>query len=67
MDNNYGEFEAVIGLEIHCQLNTKSKLFGREKNSFGSEPNSNIGYVDTGQPGALPVLNKEAVKKSIAF
>ena len=67
MDNEYGEFEVVIGLEIHCQLNTKTKLFGREPNSFGQEPNTNIGFVDTGQPGTLPVINKEAVKKAVAF
>ncbi|MCH9620713.1 MAG: Aspartyl/glutamyl-tRNA(Asn/Gln) amidotransferase subunit B [Chlamydiia bacterium] len=67
MSSDYGEFEVVIGLEIHCQLNTKSKLFGREPNNFGAEPNSNIGFVDTGQPGALPVVNREAVKKAIAF
>lgn len=67
MSHDYGEFEAIIGLEIHCQLNTKTKLFGREPNHFGSEPNSNIGFVDTGQPGALPVINKEAVKKAISF
>lgn len=65
--NDYGEFEVVIGLEIHCQLNTKTKLFGREKNNSLCEPNSNIGFVDTGQPGALPVLNKEAVKKAVLF
>ncbi len=67
MSNDYEEFEAIIGLEIHCTLNTKTKLFGREPNYFGAEPNSNIGYVDTGQPGILPVLNKEAVKKAITF
>ncbi len=67
MSRDYGEFEVVIGLEIHCQLNTKTKLFGREPNKFGAEPNTNIGYVDTGQPGVLPVINKEAVKKAVAF
>lgn len=58
-------WEAVIGLEIHAQLNTKSKLFSSAANRFGDEPNSNISYVCTGQPGALPVLNKEAVKKAV--
>jgi aspartyl-tRNA(Asn)/glutamyl-tRNA(Gln) amidotransferase subunit B len=67
MSSNYGEFEAIIGLEIHCQLNTKTKLFGREPNNFGAEPNANIGFVDTGQPGALPVINEEAVKKAVRF
>ncbi len=67
MSRDYGEFDVVIGLEIHCQLNTKTKLFGREPNHYGAEPNTNIGYVDTGQPGILPVINKEAVKKAVAF
>lgn len=63
----YDEWESVIGLEIHVQLNTKSKMFGSEPNHFGDEPNVNIGYVDTGQPGALPVINREAVKKAVNF
>jgi aspartyl-tRNA(Asn)/glutamyl-tRNA(Gln) amidotransferase subunit B len=63
----YDEWEPVIGLEIHVQLNTRSKMFGPEPNSFGDEPNVNIGYVDTGQPGALPTINKEAVKKAVRF
>lgn len=66
-DVNYEAFEPIIGLEIHVQLNTKTKLFGRTRNHFGDEPNTNIDEVDTGQPGALPVLNKEAVKKAVQF
>lgn len=60
-------WEPVIGLEIHVELNTKSKLFSRSRNHFGDEPNVNIDIVCTGQPGALPVLNKEAVKKAVQF
>lgn len=60
-------WEAVIGLEIHVELNTKSKLFSSAANHFGDDPNSNIDEVCTGQPGALPVLNKEAVKKAVRF
>lgn len=60
-------WEPVIGLEIHVQLNTKSKLFSSAPNRFGDEPNTNISVVCTGQPGALPVLNKEAVKKAVQF
>ncbi|MCE5316779.1 MAG: Asp-tRNA(Asn)/Glu-tRNA(Gln) amidotransferase subunit GatB [Parachlamydia sp.] len=59
------EWETVIGLEIHAELNTRSKLFSVAPNRFGDEPNSNITEVCTGQPGALPVLNKEAVKKAV--
>lgn len=66
-DINYASWEPVIGLEIHVQLNTKSKLFSRAPNHFGDEPNTNITEVDTGQPGALPVLNEEAVHKAIQF
>lgn len=58
-------WETVIGLEIHAELNTKSKLFSVAPNRFGDEPNTNISEVCTGQPGALPVLNKEAVKKAV--
>lgn len=64
-DVNYEMWEPVIGLEVHAQLNTKTKLFGRTLNRFGDDPNTNIDEVDTGQPGALPVINKEAVKKAI--
>ncbi len=58
-------WETVIGLEIHAELNTRSKLFSVAPNRFGDEPNTNITEVCTGQPGALPVLNKEAVKKAV--
>ncbi len=61
------EWETIIGLEIHAELNTKSKLFSSAPNRFGDEPNTNITEVCTGQPGALPVLNKEAVKKAVLF
>lgn len=60
-------WEPVIGLEIHAELNTKSKLFSSAPNRFGDEPNTNITEVCTGQPGALPVLNKEAVRKAVQF
>lgn len=63
----HDEWEPVIGLEIHAELNTKSKLFSVAPNHFGDEPNTNITEVCTGQPGALPVLNKEAVKKAVQF
>lgn len=67
MNIDYEMWEPIIGLEIHVQLNTKSKLFSSAPNHFGDEPNTNITEVDTGQPGSLPVLNKEAVQKALQF
>jgi aspartyl-tRNA(Asn)/glutamyl-tRNA(Gln) amidotransferase subunit B len=54
-------FEAVIGLEVHCQLKTKSKLFCACPNRFGDVPNSNVCPVCLGLPGALPVLSRQSV------
>ena len=60
------EFESVIGIEIHAQINTKSKMFCRcDNDSFDKEPNLNVCEVCMGFPGQLPVINKLAVKKGI--
>lgn len=61
------QFEVVIGLEVHAQLNTKTKIFCSCPTSFGDEPNTNVCEVCLGLPGALPVLNKEVVKKAISL
>lgn len=61
----FEQWEMVIGLEVHVELNTHSKLFSSARNHFGDEPNTNISEVCTGQPGALPVLNREAVRKAV--
>ncbi|WP_026908111.1 Asp-tRNA(Asn)/Glu-tRNA(Gln) amidotransferase subunit GatB [Paucisalibacillus globulus] len=54
-------FETIIGLEVHVELKTKSKIFSPSPNAFGAEPNTNINPIDLGYPGVLPVLNEEAV------
>src|SRR5690625_802936 len=55
-------FETIIGLEVHVELKTKSKVFSPSANVFGDEPNTNVNPIDLGYPGVLPLLNKEAVE-----
>lgn len=59
------QWDTVIGLEIHVQLNTKSKLFSTAGTTFGAEANAQASFVDTALPGVLPVLNKEAIKMAM--
>lgn len=60
-------WEVVIGLEIHCQLNTNSKIFSGSSTTFGAEPNTQASLIDLALPGVLPVLNKEVVNKAVRF
>ena len=60
-------FIPTIGLEIHCVLNTKSKMFSDSKSSHNDKPNTNISFMDLALPGILPTVNKEAVKKAIVL
>jgi aspartyl-tRNA(Asn)/glutamyl-tRNA(Gln) amidotransferase subunit B len=61
------QWETVIGLEIHTQLATKSKIFSGSSTAFGAEPNTQAALIDLGMPGVLPVLNKEAVRMAVRF
>jgi aspartyl-tRNA(Asn)/glutamyl-tRNA(Gln) amidotransferase subunit B len=61
------EWETVIGLEIHAQLATKSKIFSAASTAFGAEPNTQACAIDLGMPGVLPVLNQEAVRMAVMF
>jgi len=61
------QWETVIGLEIHAQLATKSKIFSGASTAFGAEPNTQACAVDLGLPGVLPVLNAEAVRCAVTF
>ncbi len=61
------QWETVIGLEIHAQLLTKSKIFSAASTAFGAPPNTQACLVDLGYPGVLPVLNKEAVRMAVKF
>src|SRR5579871_3827460 len=61
------EWEPVIGLEIHTQLATKSKIFSGASTAYGAEPNTQACAIDLGFPGVLPVLNEKAVMMAIKF
>ncbi len=61
------EWEVVIGLEVHVQLQTQSKIFSGAATAYGADPNTQACAVDLGLPGVLPVLNEEAVRMAVKF
>ncbi|MDR1609410.1 MAG: Asp-tRNA(Asn)/Glu-tRNA(Gln) amidotransferase subunit GatB [Holosporales bacterium] len=65
MSNLVRGWEVVVGLEVHAQISTRSKLFGRSPAEFGAEPNTHVCFYDAAMPGMLPVLNGEAIDKTI--
>ncbi|MBN1783903.1 MAG: Asp-tRNA(Asn)/Glu-tRNA(Gln) amidotransferase subunit GatB [Alphaproteobacteria bacterium] len=65
IDGKNGKWEVVMGLEVHCQVNSASKLFSSSPTAFGAEPNTQVSYVDAAMPGMLPVINDWVVKQAI--
>src|SRR5580704_4664323 len=65
MDINYNKYETVIGLEVHAQLLTQTKLFCGDSAFFGGEPNTHVSPITLGHPGTLPVLNEKAIEFAI--
>ena len=61
-----GDWEVVIGMEVHAQVTSKSKLFSGASTEFGGEPNSHVSLVDAAMPGMLPVINEECVRRPCA-
>ena len=60
-----GDWEIVIGMEVHAQVSSRAKLFSGAATEFGGEPNSHVSLVDAAMPGMLPVINKECVAQAI--
>ncbi|MGN6487493.1 MAG: Asp-tRNA(Asn)/Glu-tRNA(Gln) amidotransferase subunit GatB [Devosia sp.] len=60
-----GDWEIVIGMEVHAQVTSESKLFSGSSTEFGSPPNSNVSFVDAAMPGMLPVINDECVRQAV--
>src|SRR6186713_2348280 len=60
-----GEWEVVIGLEVHAQVTSKAKLFSGASTQFGAEPNAQVSLVDAAMPGMLPVPNRECIRQAV--
>src|SRR5690606_14677286 len=60
-----GEWEVVIGLEVHAQVTSKAKLFSGASTAFGAEPNSQVSLVDAAMPGMLPVPNRQCIRQAV--
>ena len=60
-----GKYEVVIGLEVHAQVQSKSKLFSGSSTKFGADPNNQVSLIDSAFPGMLPVINEECVKQAV--
>ncbi len=65
LEGKTGKWEIVCGLEIHCQIISKSKIFSSASTHFGSDTNQNVSFVDAGMPGMLPTLNEECVRQAV--
>ncbi len=65
IQGNTGEWEVVIGLEVHAQVTSQSKLFSGAATEFGQEPNSQVSLVDAAMPGMLPVVNRECIRQAV--
>ncbi|MBO7556744.1 MAG: Asp-tRNA(Asn)/Glu-tRNA(Gln) amidotransferase subunit GatB [Alphaproteobacteria bacterium] len=65
LEGKTGKWEIICGLEIHCQIISKSKIFSSASTHYGSDTNQNVSFVDAGMPGMLPTLNEECVKQAV--
>ena len=65
VEGTTGNWEVVVGLEIHAQVSSCSKLFSGAGTAFGAEPNTQVSLVDAGMPGMLPVINEMAVEQAV--
>src|SRR5437016_12056760 len=60
-----GDWEVVIGMEVHAQVTSQAKLFSGASTAFGGEPNSHVSLVDAAMPGMLPVINEECIRQAV--
>src|SRR5277367_947642 len=60
-----GDWEVIVGLEVHAQVTSRAKLFSGASTAFGGDPNSHVSFVDAAMPGMLPVINEECVRQAV--
>lgn len=60
-----GDWEIVVGLEVHCQVISNAKLFSGSATTFGADANTHVSFIDAGFPGMLPVINRECIKQAV--
>ena len=65
IEGDTGPWEVIVGLEVHAQVASQSKLFSGAATAFGAEPNSHVSLVDAAMPGMLPVINSECVAQAV--
>ena len=65
IQGNSGQFELVVGLEVHAQVKSKAKLFSGAPTEYGAEPNTQVSFIDAGMPGMLPVINEVAIEQAV--
>ena len=65
LESNGEKWEIICGLEIHCQIISKSKIFSGASTEFGVDANENVSFIDVAMPGMLPSLNMECVKQAV--
>ena len=65
MSDKYDKYEVVVGLEIHAQLSTQSKMYCSDSAAFGASPNTQVSPLSLGHPGTLPVVNEAAIESAV--
>ena len=60
-----GDWEIIVGMEVHAQVTSRAKLFSGASTEFGGEPNSHVSLVDAAMPGMLPVINRHCVEQAV--
>lgn len=64
-NSKYSKYEVIVGLEVHAQLSTKSKMYSGDSAEFGASPNTQVSVISLGHPGTLPMVNEAAIEYAV--